>query len=150
MDKISEPSLNSLKKIETNNGAVFHALKSTEDSYLDFGEAYFSSIHMNHIKGWKFHKKMTLNLIVPVGEIRFVIHDSDLNINNKNIKPIIDVTLGNKNYSRLTIPPGYWMAFRGEGYGENILLNIANIVHDPSEAINVPIDYFSLEGFSNG
>ena len=43
-------------------------------------------------KGWKLHKYMTLNLIVPYGEINFIVHDG---INNRTlIEPLINVTLG--------------------------------------------------------
>ena len=35
----------------------------------------------------------------------------------------------------LPVPAGVWMAFRGIGEDLNMLLNIASIEHDPSEAI---------------
>ena len=96
---------------------------------MGFGEAYFSSVKQNMTKGWKLHKYMTLNLIVPYGEINFIVHDG---INNRTlIEPLINVTLGDNNYSRLTVPPGFWVAFKGVGKGSNILLNIASIEHNP-------------------
>ena len=67
--------LTDLKIILGENGGVMHALKATESSYSGFGEAYFSSVVTGKIKGWKQHLKMTLNLVVPVGAIRFVIYD---------------------------------------------------------------------------
>ena len=80
MDRDLEPlfdgvSLNKLKKIPNPKGDIFHALKSSEDSFSGFGEAYFSSIKETEIKGWKKHTKMTMNLIVPVGSIMFYIYD---------------------------------------------------------------------------
>ena len=64
-----------LKKIEVPGGNVFHAMKNTDDGYNGFGEVYFSKIEPNAIKAWKRHKEMTLNLVVPVGKIRFVLYD---------------------------------------------------------------------------
>ena len=55
---------------------MYHAIKKTDIGFLSFGEAYFSSVEYKLIKGWKKHKKMTLNFIVPIGKIKFVIHDS--------------------------------------------------------------------------
>ena len=34
---------------------------------------YFSVVNPGVVKGWKLHKKMTCNLIVPIGTIKFVI-----------------------------------------------------------------------------
>ncbi|MFW5625378.1 MAG: dTDP-4-dehydrorhamnose 3,5-epimerase, partial [Campylobacter hyointestinalis] len=61
--------LTPLKQIYNPKGNIFHAMKNSDIGYLGFGEAYFSTIDQNKIKGWKKHTKMTLNLIVPIGEI---------------------------------------------------------------------------------
>ena len=50
-------------------------MKETSAGYAGFGEAYFSQVDKGAIKAWKRHKKMTLNLLVPVGEIKFVLFD---------------------------------------------------------------------------
>jgi dTDP-4-dehydrorhamnose 3,5-epimerase len=123
-----------------------HALRNYEESFNGFGEAYFSSVKKDMAKGWKMHKEMTLNLIVPVGNIRFIILNK--NTNNKSIvSPLIDVTLGENNYSRLTVPPEYWVAFKGVETETNILLNIADIPHDPNESDNKDLNYFKVESF---
>ena len=41
----------------------------------EFGEVYFSSIKPKSVKAWKLHKKMTLNIVVPVGKVRFALFD---------------------------------------------------------------------------
>ena len=123
-----------------------HALRNYEESFNGFGEAYFSSVKKDMAKGWKMHKEMTLNLIVPVGNIRFIILNK--NTNNKSIvSPLIDVTLGENNYSRLTVPPEYWVAFKGVETETNILLNIADIPPDPNESDNKDLNYFKVESF---
>ena len=67
-----------LKKIYNPRGDIFHAMKASSDGYIGFGEAYFSTINHGEVKGWKCHLRATLNLIVIVGEIRFVILKADL------------------------------------------------------------------------
>ena len=62
-----------LKIIDTPGGNVMHAMKKSSLGYVGFGEAYFSQIHKGAIKGWKRHSQMTLNIIVPIGSIRFVL-----------------------------------------------------------------------------
>ena len=140
MDKlIAGVSLTPLKIIRGEHGDVKHALKSSESSFDTFGEAYFSSVKQGEVKGWKFHKKMTLNLIVPVGGIRFVIYDGRNGSQTENT--FNDIVLGSDHdYSRLTVIPGLWMAFQGVGENLNLLLNIASIEHDPTETENLPLE----------
>lgn len=125
MDKII---LSPLNQIYNSKGSIFHVIKKSDDQFNGFGEAYFSFINKGEIKGWKKHKKMTLNLVVPFGEIEFTIY-------NEDNKKFFNTSLSKKNYQRLTIREGLWVAFRGIEEN-NILLNIANIEHDPSETIN--------------
>ena len=119
--------LTPLKQIYHSKGDIFHAMKKSDVGFSGFGEAYFSTINKGDIKGWKKHTKMTLNLVVCQGEIKFVICD--------DVKDeFFGVYLSCKNYQRLTIKPGLWMAFQGIS-DNNMLLNLANIEHDSSEAV---------------
>jgi dTDP-4-dehydrorhamnose 3,5-epimerase len=118
-----------LDVIETLGGNVLHGMKKTSDGYSGFGEAYFSQIEKGIVKAWKRHKKMTLNLIVPVGEIRFVLFD-DRNPSNTQFH---EITISKDNYFRLTVPPMVWVGFQGLADDGSMLLNIADIEHNPSE-----------------
>jgi len=124
--------LTPLKQIYHPKGDIFHAMKKSDPGFEGFGEAYFSTIHKGDVKGWKKHTQMTLNLVVPIGEIEFIVHDAQKN-------EFFSITLSQENYQRLTVKPGLWMAFRGIGE-YNLLLNLANLEHDPSEAVNVEFD----------
>ncbi|WP_316826375.1 dTDP-4-dehydrorhamnose 3,5-epimerase [Pedobacter miscanthi] len=133
MDKINVEGvlLTSLKKIHHPKGDVFHGMKKSDAGFSGFGEAYFSTINYKDAKPWKKHLRMTLNFVVPVGTIRFVIYDDrEESITKGNF---YDVILGVNNYQRITIPPNVWVAFYGEGEVYNLLLNLANMEHDPSE-----------------
>lgn len=125
--------LTDLKVIPTDKGEIRHAMKCSEDTFESFGEAYFSEVHHEVIKGWKLHKEMILNIVVPVGKIKFVIYNEESN-------DFDEFTIGEGNYKRLTISPGNWVAFQGVGDSKNILLNIASIEHDPKESIERKID----------
>jgi dTDP-4-dehydrorhamnose 3,5-epimerase len=146
MDAINEEIIvTPLEVIDVVGGDVLHAMKETDLGYDGFGEAYFSTIERGAIKGWKYHKEMTLNLIVPVGAVRFVFYD------DRNSSPTFgsyhEVTLSRKNYSRLTVPPMFWMGFQGVGGNSSLLLNIANIPHDSTEVDRKALDeiYFDWE-----
>lgn len=133
MDKITIDGviLTPLKQILHPKGDVFHGMKKSDAGFAGFGEAYFSTIHHADTKPWKKHLLMTLNFVIPVGEIRFVIYDD--RATSSTCGQFFDVILGQNNYQRITIPAGVWVAFSGIGYGLNLLLNIANLEHDPTE-----------------
>lgn len=129
--------LTPMKKIYHPKGEIFHAMKKSDLGFSGFGEAYFSTINYGDIKGWKRHTIMVINLLVPVGEIEFVIYD-------EKVKEFFSVRLSQNNYQRLTVKPGLWMAFRGLSK-HNILLNLASIEHEQSEAVNVDLNEIKYE-----
>ena len=129
--------LTPLKQIHNPKGDIFHAMKKSDEGFEGFGEAYLSTIYQDDIKGWKKHTKMTLNLIVPIGEIEFVVYDE-----NKN--EFFSVKLSQNNYQRLTVKPNLWMRFQGiEKY--NMLLNLASIEHDSNEEITIGLDEINIK-----
>ncbi len=136
--KIHGCILSPLRIIPGEKGDVLHALRSTDVGFAAFGEAYFSSVKKGEVKGWRRHHRMTLNLVVPVGKIRFLLHDERLDSLSFGIME--EVTLSIENYQRLTVPPGIWLAFEGLDEGLNLLLNITDLPHDPTESDTKPFD----------
>lgn len=128
--------LTPLKRVTVEKGGVMHLMRKVDAGFNGFGEAYISTVCNGMIKGWRRHRQMTLNLIVPVGEIEFRAVDN-------RISPAQFTTgavcLSSTNYHRLTVPAGVWLSFRGLGPDLNMLINIADIIHDPVEADSLPI-----------
>ena len=118
-----------LRIIDTPGGDVMHAMKQSDSGYVGFGEAYFSQVSHGAIKAWKRHREMTLNLLVPVGEVRFVLHDD-----REGSNVFQELVLSTSNYCRLTVPPMVWVGFQGLSSEGSVVLNIANLEHDPLEA----------------
>lgn len=130
-----------LKQIYHPKGDVFHAMKCVDPGFEGFGEAYFSSIASGLTKAWKRHSRMTLNLVCIVGKIHFVLYDD--REESKTFGEFFEVTLSPElpeTYRRLTIPPGVWMGFTGIAQDKSVLLNVANIPHDPTEQVNIPAE----------
>ena len=89
-----------LKHIVVPKGDIYHALKSTDEGYVGFGEAYFSQIEQFE-----------------------------------------EIILSPEScYQRLTVAPGLWMAFYGEGEGISMLMDIIPEPHDPSEASRMELE----------
>jgi len=127
MDPVSieEIKVTKLQRILVAGGDVSHAMKNNSAGFVGFGEAYFSFILPGSVKAWKRHLRMTLNLIVPKGNVGFVFVDS-----NNSVRVL---RVGEDNYSRLTIPPGIWFGFKGLSSEKSLILNIADIRHDEGE-----------------
>jgi dTDP-4-dehydrorhamnose 3,5-epimerase len=131
-------TLKPLKKIFHPKGDIYHGIKKTDTGFVGFGEAYFSAIDPGQIKGWNRHKRMTINLIVPIGSVKFVVSKAinDL-INHDNI---IEVELSIQNYQRLTVPPGFWIGFKCTSKIRSFILNIADMEHDPNEIERIDLE----------
>ncbi len=129
---IADVLVTPLKRIDGAEGGVMHALRASAPGFAGFGEAYFSEIHCDATKKWRRHRRMTLNLVVPRGNVRFVIFDDRGASPSRAV--FAEYTIGEMNYIRLTVPPGLWMAFRGEGPGTSLILDITNEEHDPQES----------------
>jgi|TARA_B110000238_G_C16087438_1_gene422244 dTDP-4-dehydrorhamnose 3,5-epimerase len=133
--------LTSLDIIDLVGGNVFHIMKKSSPGYQSFGEAYFSQINQGVIKAWKRHKIMTLNIVVPVGSIKFVLFD-DRDESNAIFQELI---ISRDNYIRLTVPPNIWVGFQGLANKESMLLNISNIEHDYKEADRLDVDEINYD-----
>ena len=120
--------IKNLKIIKLKEGDILHALKKKELKKWKFNEAYFSKIKFGKIKAWKCHKKVTLNLIVPSGKVKFVFYFPE----KKAFKVL---TIGYTKYCRLTIPPKIWFGFKGLSKPESIILSLVNFQHDKKEVL---------------
>ena len=126
-----------LKKINLEEGDVLHALKSSEEEFKGFEEAYFSTIKKNKIKAWKRHLLMTMNLIIPIGKVQFNFYDD----NKKLLKNTI---VGEDNYCRITVPPMIWFGFKGLSSNTSYILNISDEPHNPSEVERKPLSFLNF------
>ena len=125
---LSKIKITSLKIIKSSKGDVLRVLKKRDLKNWNFNEAYFSKVKFGKVKAWKFHLKMTLNLVVPFGRVKFVFYSEQ----GKRFRVI---EIGDKKYSRLTVPPKIWFGFKGVSKKENIILNLTNIEHNPREIL---------------
>lgn len=133
---VGDIEITPLKRIATPGGEVMHGMKCTDEGYLEFGEVYFSIVKYEAVKAWKKHKRMTLNLVVPTGRVRFVFYDEH---------QFREIEIGRERYARLTVPPGLWFGFKGVGEQENIIMNVADIPHDPDEIIRCNLEKINYD-----
>lgn len=122
--------LTPLQRIPANGGDVLKVLTKEDPGFVAFGEAYISIVNPGAVKGWKRHREMTLNLVVPSGKVRVVFYDQ-----TETRVPVFRIEeIGIDRYARITVPPKIWFGFQGIDTEPSLLLNIASIVHDPNES----------------
>lgn len=137
MDRVSvnQISITPLKRIQVIGGDVLHGMKCCDPGYTGFGEAYFSFVDYRAVKAWKKHLRMTLNFVVPLGNVLFVFLDAQGTVREEMV--------GENRLVRLTVPPGLWFGFQGLSSPHSLIMNVADICHDPLEVEHKKISAFT-------
>ena len=120
-----------LKRIPDDRGKIMHILKASEPEFRAFGEVYCSTVYPGVVKGWHWHRDMTLNYVVLIGMIKFVLFDERLGSPTKG--ELQEIYMGTDNYVRVTVPPQIWNGFMGIGVTESYVINCTDIPHSPDE-----------------
>ena len=127
-----------LKTFSDERGSVLHMLRADSPHFKKFGEIYFSTINPGIIKGWKKHQKVTQLMVVPVGMVKIVLHDSRSDSSTFGQTQSID--FGLENYIMLKIPPQIWYAFKSISSGVSLIANCIDEPHDPLEGQVLPLN----------
>jgi dTDP-4-dehydrorhamnose 3,5-epimerase len=131
MSEIDGLVITPLRRIPDERGAVFHMLREDSPGFERFGEIYFSTIYPGVVKGWHLHREMTLNYAVPVGMIKLVCYDDREGSATRG--NVVEIHLGELNYSLVTIPALVWNGFKGEGSTTALVANCSTTAHHPGE-----------------
>ena len=131
MAEIEGLVVTALARIPDERGAVFHMLRDDSPLFERFGEIYFSSVYPGAIKGWHLHRDMKLNYAVPCGMIKLVCYDDREGSPTRG--NLSELHVGELNYCLVTVPPGVWNGFKGEGNTAALVANCATVHHSPDE-----------------
>ncbi|MCP5048079.1 MAG: dTDP-4-dehydrorhamnose 3,5-epimerase [bacterium] len=132
VNHIHDVKITPLKRFPDERGVVMHIMKATDGEFKGFGEVYASSVYPGVVKGWHFHKKITINYVVLSGTIKFVLFDERDDSTSKGI--VQEIFMGDENYVRVTVPPGIWNGFQCIGNETALVCNVIDFPHDPTEA----------------
>jgi len=124
-----------LRRIPDERGTVYHMLSSTDPHFVQFGEIYFSTVYPGVVKGWHLHRDMTLNYACIFGRIKLVLYDERRSSSTKGT--LIEIFLGQDNYSLIVIPSHVWNGFKGMSEPYAIMANCCTHPHDPTRSTRV-------------
>jgi len=128
-----------LKQIPDERGKIMHMLRVDDPHFEKFGEIYFSVVYPDVIKGWHFHKEMTLNYAVVSGTIKLVLFDDRAESPTRG--KLMELFIGDGNYVLVKIPPQVWNGFKCVGTTPAIVANCSTIPHNPDEIVRMdPLD----------
>ena len=130
-----------LRIIPDDRGAIMHMLRKDWPEFAGFGEIYFSCIEPGAIKAWRQHTRMTMQLAVPAGAVKFVMFDARPESPSKGVvQSELLSTDSPDSYSLLVIPPGIWNGFQCVSSSPSIVANCASLPHDPDEALSLAVN----------
>ena len=133
MGAIAGVEIRPLRIIPAAGGPVLHMLKAQDPEFTVFGEVYCSEVEPLAVKAWKRHKLMTQHFIVPVGRVLFVLYDDRENSPSQGT--VLECELGRPDaYSLLTLPPMLWYGFKGLASAPSLIVNCADLAHQPDES----------------
>ena len=132
-------SLRPLRVIPTAGGPVLHIFRADAPEFTVFGEVYCSEVEPGAVKAWKRHKLMTQHFIVPVGRVLFALYDDRENSPSQG--QMLECELGRPDaYSLLTLPPMIWYGFKGLAETPSLVVNCADLAHQPDESERAKLD----------
>lgn len=120
-----------LTQIEDARGKVMHMLRSDSPLFRGFGEVYFSLTNPGAVKAWRRHRRIVQQLAVPIGTVRFCLHDTRADSVSRGVTQILEV--GETAYRLIQIPPGIWYGFQALGQRHALVANCTDLPYDPSE-----------------
>jgi dTDP-4-dehydrorhamnose 3,5-epimerase len=121
-----------------HRGAILPMLRADQPHFERFGEIYFSLVHRGQVKGWNLHRRVTCNLAVVAGRVRFLFVDGRTESASRGDSE--EQLLSRDDYALLVVPSGLWISFRAEGSEDGLVANCATEPHDPAEVERRPLD----------
>ena len=118
-----------LRRIPDERGTIFHMLRADDAHFSRFGEIYFTTVYEGIVKGWHKHREMTLNYACVVGRIKLALYDERPESTTRGA--LMELFLGQDDYSLMVIPPGLWTGFKGMSRPFALVANCSTHPHDP-------------------
>ena len=145
-----------VKKLKVNcdeRGYLFEILRSDDDLFRDFGQAYLTAAYPGVVKAWHMHKKQTDSMCVLSGRAKIVIYDA--RENSSTYGEINEFFPGIDNRLLIQIPPLVYHGFKNIGHDEVLVLNCPDSAynHDAPDELRleptsnkIPYDWARRDG----
>jgi len=130
--------LKDLKLIPDERGSLMEILRSDDELFQSFGQAYITSAYPGVVKAWHYHRKQTDHFCVVSGNAKIVLYDG--REKSPTHGEINEFFLGEKRRALLAIPNGVFHGFKNIGTAECLILNIPTELYDYSNPDEFRVD----------
>src|SRR5438093_2585475 len=127
-----------LKVIPDERGRLMETLRSDDELFIKFGQAYITTAYPGVIKGWHYHKIQVDNFIGVKGMAKVVLYDDREGSPTRG--EINEFFMGEQNPMLLVIPPLVLHGMKGIGVEPAYLVNTPteHYVQDDPDEFRVP------------
>ena len=142
-----------LRAIPDERGRLMELLRSDDDLFIRFGQAYITSAYPGVVKAWHYHKKQHDTFACIVGMMKVVLFDNrDGSPTNGEINEFF---IGVHNPMLLQIPPDVMHGFKCISKNEAIVLNCPTEAYNyeqpdefrlPAHSPDIPYDWNRKDG----
>jgi len=142
-----------LRVIPDERGRLMEMLRTDDEIFQKFGQAYLTTAYPGAVKGWHYHKKQTDNFAVVSGMMKVALYDGRKD--SPTHGEVNEFFIGVHNPILLQIPPFVYHGFKCISQSEALVVNIPTEVYNydqPDEFRvhphdnNIPYDWERKEG----
>lgn len=142
-----------LKRIADERGWLMEMLRSDDEVFKKFGQAYVTAAYPGVVKAWHYHRVQTDNFVCLHGMAKVVLYDPRRDSPTRG--HINEFFLGELNPVLVQIPPLVYHGFKTIGPQTALILNLPTEVYryeDPDECRipphegTVPYDWARKDG----
>src|SRR5574341_1580162 len=114
--------LKKLKVIPDERGRLMEILRSDDEFFTKFGQAYITTAYPGVVKAWHYHKKQTDNFVVVKGMMKVALFDARKG--SPTFGMVNEFFMGEHNPVLLQIPPHVYHGFTTISEDEAIVVNV--------------------------
>ena len=140
---IKDVQIKPLKALRDERGFLMEILRSDEEIYEKFGQAYVTVVKPRIIKGWHYHKLQTDHFVGLKGSPKVVLYDARKD--SPTFGVINEYVIGFENPLLIKIPTLVYHAFMAVGKEEAMILNIPTLPYNYKNPDEFRIDPFGKE-----
>ena len=117
-----------LKVIPDERGRLMEMLRSDDELFRGFGQAYLTTAYPGVVKAWHYHRLQTDHFVVVRGMMKVVLYDDREGSPTRG--EVNEFFLGEHNPTLLQIPPRVLHGFKNIGTEEALVVNLPDRVYD--------------------
>jgi dTDP-4-dehydrorhamnose 3,5-epimerase len=120
--------LKPLRVMPDERGRLMEILRSDEDIFRKFGQAYLTTAYPGVVKAWHYHKVQIDHFCVVRGMMKIVLYDDREGSPTRGV--VNEFFLGDHNQQLLQIPNLVYHGFKCVSETEAMVLNLPTEVYD--------------------